>query len=44
MGQDGPPADYHVTKHAAQFDDADWDEKPAHRVTASVSRGRASAA
>ena len=35
MGQDGPAADYNVKKHAAQFDDADWDEKPAHRVTIS---------
>lgn len=33
MGQDGPAADYNVKKHAAKFDDADWDEKPAHRVT-----------
>jgi sulfatase modifying factor 1 len=33
MGQDGPAADYHVKKHAEKFDDADWDEKPAHRVT-----------
>ena len=32
MGQDGPAADYHVKKHAAKFDDADWDERPAHRV------------
>jgi formylglycine-generating enzyme required for sulfatase activity len=32
MGQDGPAADYKVTKHAEKFDDADWDEKPAHRV------------
>ena len=35
MGQDGQPADYQVKKHAAKFDDADWDEKPAHRVTIS---------
>ncbi len=35
MGQDGPAADYNVKKHAAKFDDADWDEKPAHRVTIS---------
>ncbi|MCY2991497.1 MAG: SUMF1/EgtB/PvdO family nonheme iron enzyme [Planctomycetota bacterium] len=33
MGQDGPAADYHTTKHPAKFDDADWDEKPAHQVT-----------
>jgi sulfatase modifying factor 1 len=33
MGQDGPPADYNVKKHAGKFDDADWDERPAHRVT-----------
>jgi formylglycine-generating enzyme len=33
MGQDGPPADYRMNKHPAKFDDADWDERPAHRVT-----------
>jgi formylglycine-generating enzyme required for sulfatase activity len=33
MGQDGPAADYNVKAHAAKFDDADWDEKPAHKVT-----------
>ncbi len=33
IGQDGPAADYKVKEHAARFDDADWDEKPAHRVT-----------
>ena len=33
MGQDGPSADYKMVKHPAKFDDADWDEKPAHRVT-----------
>jgi hypothetical protein len=33
MGQDGPAADYNVKKHAEKFDDADWDEKPAHKVT-----------
>ena len=33
MGQDGPAADYNVKKHADRFDDADWDEKPAHGVT-----------
>ncbi len=37
MGQDGPAADYNVKKHAAKFDDADWDEKPAHRVAISAS-------
>ncbi|MCX7008827.1 MAG: SUMF1/EgtB/PvdO family nonheme iron enzyme [Kiritimatiellaeota bacterium] len=35
MGQDGPPADYKMNKHPAKFNDADWDEKPAHRVTIS---------
>ncbi len=33
MGQDGPMADYNVKAHADKFDDADWDERPAHRVT-----------
>jgi len=33
MGQDGPAADYHMIKHPEKFDDADWDEKPAHEVT-----------
>ena len=33
LEQDGPPADYHVKKHPEKFDDADWDERPAHRVT-----------
>lgn len=32
MGQDGPAADYKMTKHPEKFDDADWDEKPAHKV------------
>ena len=32
MGQDGPAADYKVKEHPAKYDDADWDEKPAHRV------------
>ncbi|MCP5559168.1 MAG: SUMF1/EgtB/PvdO family nonheme iron enzyme [Verrucomicrobiaceae bacterium] len=32
MGQEGPAADYGVKKHAEKFDDADWDERPAHRV------------
>ena len=36
MGQDGPAADYNVKAHAAKFDDADWDEKPAHKVTIST--------
>src|ERR1041384_6227171 len=36
MGQDGPAADYKVKAHAAKFDDADWDEKPVHRVTIST--------
>ena len=36
MGQDGPAADYNVKKHAGKFDDADWDERPAHRVTISA--------
>jgi formylglycine-generating enzyme required for sulfatase activity len=33
LGQDGPPADYQMNKHPAEFDHADWDEKPAHKVT-----------
>lgn len=33
MGQDGPPSDYRMSKHPEKFDDADWDEKPAHQVT-----------
>ena len=33
MGQEVPAADYNVKKHAEKFDDADWDERPAHRVT-----------
>ncbi|MEI7730056.1 MAG: SUMF1/EgtB/PvdO family nonheme iron enzyme [Verrucomicrobiota bacterium] len=33
MGQNGPSADYHMNKHPAEFDHADWDEKPAHKVT-----------
>ncbi|MEZ0274794.1 MAG: formylglycine-generating enzyme family protein [Roseimicrobium sp.] len=36
MGQDGPPSDYRMVKHPARFDDADWDEKPAHKVTIST--------
>lgn len=33
MGQDGPAADHRMTKHPEKFDDADFDEKPAHQVT-----------
>jgi formylglycine-generating enzyme required for sulfatase activity len=33
MGQEGPEADYRMMKHPGRFDDADWDERPAHRVT-----------
>jgi formylglycine-generating enzyme required for sulfatase activity len=33
MGQDGPQADYKMWAHPAKCDDADWDERPAHRVT-----------
>jgi len=33
MGQDGPAADYLMSKHPAESDHADWDEKPAHKVT-----------
>ena len=36
MGQDGPAADYHMTKHPSKCDDADWDERPVHRVTISA--------
>lgn len=32
MGQDGPPADYQTVLHADRCDQADWDERPAHRV------------
>jgi|GEM_PF-193010 len=32
MGQDSPRADYATTKHADRCDDADWDERPVHRV------------
>jgi len=35
MGQDGPPSDYQVSKHPEKFNDADWDECPAHKVTIS---------
>jgi len=37
MGQEGPAADYRMTKHPDKFDDADWDERPVHRVTISAS-------
>ena len=33
MGQDGPQADYRMMKHPEKCDDADWDERPTHRVT-----------
>jgi formylglycine-generating enzyme required for sulfatase activity len=33
MGQDEPASDYKLSKHPEKFDDAEWDEKPAHRVT-----------
>ncbi|MGE4489368.1 MAG: SUMF1/EgtB/PvdO family nonheme iron enzyme [Kiritimatiellales bacterium] len=33
MGQDGPAADYRMDRHPEKFDDADWDERPAHKVT-----------
>lgn len=34
MGQDGPGVrDYKMETHPAEFDRADWDEKPAHPVT-----------
>lgn len=36
MGQDGPAADYDVKVHPEKFDDADWDEKPAHKVVIST--------
>ena len=36
MGQDGPAADYRMDKHPGKFDDADWDERSAHRVTISA--------
>lgn len=32
MGQDGPQADHQMLLHPARVDDADSDEKPAHRV------------
>ena len=43
MGQDGPPiaGNGDMATHHAEFRSADWDEKPAHRVThhAAVSHG-----
>jgi formylglycine-generating enzyme required for sulfatase activity/predicted neuraminidase len=33
MGQDGARADYSTMRHAEKCDDADWDERPVHRVT-----------
>jgi formylglycine-generating enzyme len=36
MGQDGPAADYKMMAHPTKDDDADVDEKPAHRVTIST--------
>ena len=36
MGQDGPPADYHMVNHPEKFDDADWDEKPVRKVEIST--------
>ncbi len=36
MGQDGPAADYRMTKHPEKFNDADWDERPAHKVNISA--------
>lgn len=36
MGQDGPPSDCQISKHPEKFDDADWDERPAHKVTIST--------
>jgi len=35
MGQAEPAADYKMTVHPARSDDADWDERPVHRVTIS---------
>lgn len=32
MGQDGPAPDNKMTKHPEKFENAHWDEKPAHRV------------
>jgi len=35
MGQDGPQSDYQISKHPDRFDEAEWDEKPVHKVTIS---------
>lgn len=32
MGQDHPVADYRMMKHPEKSDDADWDERPVHKV------------
>jgi formylglycine-generating enzyme required for sulfatase activity len=32
-GYDGPQSDYRIQKHPERFDDADFDERPTHRVT-----------
>jgi sulfatase modifying factor 1 len=32
MGQDGPLSQYNIKKDPAKFDDADWDEAPAHEA------------
>src|SRR5438128_809467 len=36
MGQDSPRADYSTMRHGEKCDDADWDERPVHRVTISA--------
>ncbi len=36
MGQNGPLADHKMGNHPTKDDDADFDEKPAHRVTIST--------
>ena len=35
MGQEGPQTDYDMRKHPGEFDRADWDEKPVHKVVIS---------
>lgn len=35
MGQNGPASDYQISRHPEKFDDADWDERPEHKVTIS---------
>jgi len=35
MGQDGPTTDYFFTKHPEEMKLADFDERPAHKVTIS---------